>query len=154
RRIILAQQERRTLLLAIEDLHWVDQTSAELLASIAELTTAARVFILTTCRPGHQVPWSTRSNATQIALGPLSSSEGRQLVTSVLSTRPAGGAVVSRILDRGEGNPFLLEELAPSVRERPDEAATLTVPGTVHDIVAARIDGLTGTDKRVLDVAA
>jgi transcriptional regulator with AAA-type ATPase domain/tetratricopeptide (TPR) repeat protein len=154
RRITLAQQERRTLLLAIEDLHWIDQTSAELLASIAELTTAARVIIVTTCRPGHQVPWSTRSNATQIALAPLSSAESRQLVTSVLSTRPAADAVVSRILDRGEGNPFFLEELARSIREHTDEADALAVPGTVHDIVATRIDDLTGTDKQVLDIAA
>ena len=154
RRIALAQQERRTLLLAIEDLHWIDQTSAELLASLAELTIAARVLLVTTCRPGHPLPWSTRSNATQIALGPLSTAESRQLLTSMLSTRPATDAVVSRILERGEGNPFFLEELARSLREQTDATETLAVPETVHDIVATRIDGLTGADKHVLDVAA
>ena len=154
RRITLAQQDRRTLLLAIEDLHWIDQTSAELLASLVELTTASRVLIVTTCRPGHPLPWSTRSNATQIALGPLSAAESRQLVTSVLSTRPATDAIVSRILDRGEGNPFFLEELARTIREQSDATDTLAVPGTVHDIVAARIDSLPSADKHVLDVAA
>jgi len=154
RRIVLAQQERRPLLLAIEDLHWIDQTSAELLASLAELTSAARILLITTCRPGYQVPWSTRSNATQIALGPLSAAESRHLVTSVLVTRPTADAVVSSILDRCEGNPFFLEELARSIREQADDAAALVVPGTVHDIVATRIDGLMEADKSILQFAA
>jgi DNA-binding NtrC family response regulator/tetratricopeptide (TPR) repeat protein len=154
RRIFLAQQERRPLLLAIEDLHWIDQTSGELLASLAELTMTTRVLLVTTSRPGYHAPWRTRSNATQIAIGPLSSAESRQLVESVLGTQPVSEAVVFRILDRGEGNPFFLEELARSVGEQTGEAATLAVPGTVHDIIAARVDGLAAADKHVLDVAA
>src|SRR5262249_54413058 len=50
RRVVLAQQERRTLLLTIEDLQWIDQTSVELLTSLAELTTATRVLLVATCR--------------------------------------------------------------------------------------------------------
>ena len=154
RRVVLAQQERRTLLLAIEDLQWMDQTSMELLASLAELTTATRVLLVTTARPGYQVPSWMRSNATQISLGPLSAAESRRLVESVLAPRPAADAVVTRILAWGEGNPFFLEELARSIREQTDEAAVLAVPGTVHDIVASRVDSLADGDKHVLDVAA
>ena len=153
RRIMLAQQERRPLLLIIKDLHWIDQTSAELLASLAELTMATRVLLVTTSRPGYPVPWRARSNTTQIAVGPLSAAESRWLVQSVLLARPIDEAIVARILDRGEGNPFFLEELARSVREQPGEAA-LAVPGTVHDIIAARLDGLGAADRHVLDVAA
>jgi tetratricopeptide (TPR) repeat protein len=154
RRVVLAQQDRRTLLLAVEDLHWIDQTSAELLASLADLTSAARVLLVTTCRPGHDFPWRSRSNATQIALGPISAPESRQLVEAVLATRPVADAVVARILDRAEGNPFVLEELARSVREQADETAALAVPGTVEDIIATRLDGLAAADRYVLDVAA
>ena len=154
RRIVLAQQERRPLLLAIEDLHWIDATSAELLASLAELTVAGRVLLVTTSRPVYQAPWRTHSNATQIAIGPLSVTESRELVESVLVARPMTEAVVARILDRGEGNPFFLEELARAVREQADDAERLAVPGTVHDVIAARVDGLATADKHVLDVAA
>jgi DNA-binding NtrC family response regulator/tetratricopeptide (TPR) repeat protein len=154
RRILLAQQEQRPVLLAIEDLHWIDETSAELLASLAQLTMTARVLLLTTSRPVYHAPWQTRSNATQIAIGPLSVAESRQLVKSVLVARPVTETVVARILDRGEGNPFFLEELARSVEEQPDDAVALAVPGTVHDIIAARVDGLAAADKHVLDVAA
>jgi DNA-binding NtrC family response regulator/tetratricopeptide (TPR) repeat protein len=154
RRVVLAQQERRTLLLAVEDLQWIDQTSAELLSSLADLTTATRFLLVATCRPGYQAPWRARSNATQIAVGPLSAAESRQLVESVLAERPATDAVVTRILDRGEGNPLFLEELARSVREQSDGPTALAVPGTVHDIIATRIDGLAPVDKSVLGVAA
>jgi len=154
RRVVLAQQERRPLLLAIEDLQWIDQTSVELLASLAELTTATRILLVATCRPGYQAPWRIRSNATQIAIGPLSAAESRQLVESVLIARPATDTVVTRILGRGEGNPLFLEELARSVREQSNEAAALAVPGTVHDIIAMRVEGLAAADKYVLDVAA
>jgi tetratricopeptide (TPR) repeat protein len=154
RRVVLAQQERRTLLLAVEDLHWIDDTSAELLAYLADLTTRTRVLLVTTCRPGYQAPWQTRSNATRISLGPLSAAESQQLVQSLLAAQPAVDAVVSSILDRGEGNPFFLEELARSIRERVDEATPLAVPGTVHDVLATRIDSLAPTERRVLDVAA
>ena len=65
-----------------------------------------RVLLVTTCRPGYQAPWRTQSNATQIALGPLSTGEARELVESLLAAAPATEAVLSRLLDRGEGNPF------------------------------------------------
>jgi transcriptional regulator with AAA-type ATPase domain/tetratricopeptide (TPR) repeat protein len=154
RRVVLAQQERRALLLAVEDLQWIDQTSAELLTTIAELTAVSRILLVTTARPGYDVPWRAWPNATQITVGPLSTAESRRLVESVLAARPAPDAVVTRVLTRGEGNPFFLEELARSIREQADDAAVLAVPGTVHDVVASRVDGLADGDKHVLDVAA
>jgi transcriptional regulator with AAA-type ATPase domain/tetratricopeptide (TPR) repeat protein len=152
RRLVLAQQERRTLLLAVEDLHWIDQTSAELLASLATTISRTRVLVVLTCRTGYRAEWLTGSNATQLAVGRLSDPESRQLVASVLGTRPAGDALLARVLDRGEGNPLFLEELARSIREH-DEASPPAVPGTLHDVVAARIDGLGEADKHVLEVA-
>ena len=153
RRLVLAQQERRTLLLAVEDLHWIDQTSAELLAFLATTFSRTRVLVVLTCRTGYRADWLTGSNATQLAVGPLSDPESRQLVESVLGARPAGDALLGRILDRGEGNPLFLEELARSIREHHDEASPPAVPGTLHDAVAARIDALAEADKHVLEVA-
>jgi transcriptional regulator with AAA-type ATPase domain/tetratricopeptide (TPR) repeat protein len=154
RRLILAQQERRTLLLAIEDLHWIDQTSAELLAFLATTISRTRVLVVVTSRPGYRASWLAGSNATQLAVGPLSDPESRQLVASVLGTRPAGDALLARILDRGEGNPLFLEELARSIREHDDGTSAPAVPSTLHDVVAARIESLAEADKQVLEVAA
>jgi len=154
RRVVLAQQERRTLLLVIEDLHWIDQTSAELLATLAELTATSRILLVTTARPGFRAGWQTLPNASQIVLGPLSAADSRRVVESVLAARPAAEEVVERVLTRAEGNPFFLEELARSVREHADESEAVAVPGTVHDVVASRVDSLPSGDRHVLDVAA
>src|SRR4029450_7430345 len=154
RRVVLAQQERRALLLVIEDLHWIDQTSAELLTTLAELTATSRVLLVTTARPGYRASWQTLPNATQITLGPLSAADSRRLVESVLAARTGAGGVGGRGLDRGGGNPFFLEELAQAVRENADEAGALAVPGTVHDVVASRVDSLPTGDRHVLEVAA
>jgi transcriptional regulator with AAA-type ATPase domain/tetratricopeptide (TPR) repeat protein len=154
RQLVLAQQERRLLLLVIEDLHWIDQSSADLLASVAELTTGTRILIVATCRPGCRLPWHARSNATQIAVGPLSTVESRQLVEFVLGARSSAEGIVSRIVERGEGNPFFLDELARGLREQADDATSVAVPATVHDILATRIEDLAEGDKRLLDTAA
>jgi len=153
RQIILAQQRRRTLVLGIEDLQWIDQTSAELLAFLAPTISASRVLLVLTCRRGYRADWLGGSNATQLAVGPLSEPESRQLVESVLGVRPGAGALLARIVDRGDGNPLFLEELAHSVRDHDDEALP-TVPNTLHDVVAARIEGLAERDGHVLDAAA
>ena len=136
RRLVLAQQERRTLVLIIEDVQWIDETSVELLAALAELSATSRMLLVTTARPGYRAAWQARPNVTQIALGPLSDVDSRRLVESVLAARPASDDVVARVLSRGEGNPFFLEELAQSVREQAREAGALAVPGTVHGAIA------------------
>ena len=154
RRVVLAQQERRTLLLVIEDLHWIDHTSAELLATLAELAATSRILLVATARPGFRAGWQTLPNASQITLGPLSAADSRRVVESVLAARPAAEEVVERVLTRADGNPFFLEELARSVREHADESDAVAVPGTVHDVVASRVDSLPHADRHVLDVAA
>jgi transcriptional regulator with AAA-type ATPase domain len=153
RRLVVAQQERRALLLAIEDLHWIDQTSAELLAFLAPTIRASRVLLVLTCRRGYRAEWLGGSNVTQLAVSPLSDPESRELVASVLGERPAAAALLARIVDRGEGNPLFLEELAHSVREHDDEALA-AVPDTLHDVLTARIEGLAEPDRHALEAAA
>jgi len=154
RRVVLAEQERTTVLLIIEDLQWIDQTSQELLASVAGIVNGTRILMVTTCRPGYHAAWMAQSNATQVAIGPLSAPESRQLVESMLGARPDADALVTRVLSRGEGNPFFLEELARSVLERNEEPSPPAVPATVHDVLAGRIESLADTDRRALHSAA
>jgi transcriptional regulator with AAA-type ATPase domain/tetratricopeptide (TPR) repeat protein len=154
RQIVLAQQEHSTLVLVTEDLQWLDQSSEELLAELARAVAGSRVLLVTTSRPGYQPSWSAQANATQVALGPLSAAESRQLVESVLGERPPAEALITRIVGRGDGNPFFLEELARAVREQPEAPSHLPVPATVHDVLATRIDGLSDSDRQVLHFAA
>ena len=152
-RLVLAQHERRSLLLAVEDLHWIDETSAELLAFLAPTIKQTRVLLVLTCRTGYRAEWLTGPHVTRLALGPLSEPESRQLVQFALARRPATDVLLARIVDRGEGNPLFLEELARSVHEE-DDASMPTVPGTLHDAIAARIDGLAEADRSLLEISA
>ena len=144
RQLVVAQQERRPLVLIVEDLHWIDKTSEELLNLLAETFADTRVLVVTTCRPGYEPAWTGRSYATRIALGPLALPESQRLVESVLK-EGAAADLAATILARAGGNPFFLEELA---------RAETAVPATLHDVVAARIDGLPDAERRLLRLAA
>jgi transcriptional regulator with AAA-type ATPase domain/tetratricopeptide (TPR) repeat protein len=151
--MVIRRQEQGPLVLIVEDLHWIDKTSEELLASLADIMVKTRVLLLTTCRPGYQPPWTGRSHATHMALGPLSTDQSRRLIESILQGESPDDALVAAILTRADGNPFFLEELARAVRQQ-DRRSDLRVPDTVHDVLVARIEALSDGDRSVLQVAA
>ena len=144
------------LVLEIEDLHWVDRTSEEYLAFLAESLAGAPVLLVATYRPGYRPPWSDRSFATQLSLGRLAA--GREPDRSSGRVLPDGRTrrdpLARLILDKAEGNPFFLEELARAVERARALAAGLPVPDTVHGVLTARIDRLAEDAKRVLQTAS
>ena len=83
RQMTLRGSRRRPLVLAIEDLHWIDKTSQDLLVVLAETLAQAPLLLLTTYRPGYRPPWIERSNATQLALRPLEPSDSLSVVHSI-----------------------------------------------------------------------
>ena len=143
---------RRPLVIVVEDLHWMDRTSEEFLASLVERIAGARLLLLATHRPGYRAPWFDRSYATPIVLGPLTQSDSAHLVESIVPVAQPGTEVSSVILRRGEGNPFFLEELARSVADRGPGAQT--IPETVQGVIMARLDRLPETPKRLLQTAS
>ena len=153
RQMTLHGSRRRPLVLEIEDLHWVDRTSEEYLTFLAESLAGAPVLLIATYRPGYRPPWSDRSFATQLSLRRLAGDESRSIVRSLLAAGAAGDSLEELILDKAEGNPFFLEELARAVGEQ-GLGAGLPVPDTVHGVLTARIDRLADDDKRVLQAAS
>ena len=79
--------DRSPLVLVVEDLHWIDRTSEEYLATFVEVVAGARILLVTTHRPGYRPPWMDKSYATQVALQPLSSPESLSLVRDVIGPR-------------------------------------------------------------------
>ncbi len=150
----LEASRRQPLILAIEDLHWIDKTSEEFFALLAESLAGAPVLLLTTYRPGCRPPWLERSYATQIALRPLSYRDSLSVVRSVVEGRELAELLAHVILEKAEGNPFFLEELARSVAEQGDEPHQLSVPDTVQGVLQARIDRLADAPKRLLQAAS
>jgi class 3 adenylate cyclase/tetratricopeptide (TPR) repeat protein len=151
RRMLLAASRRSLLVLEIEDLHWIDATSEEFLASFVEALAAAPVLLLLTYRSGYSPRWMDRSYATQATMRRLSTEDGRAVVTSILKRSRLPEELASSILAKAEGNPFYLEELTRSLVEQGVDAA---VPNTVQGLLSARIDRLPPEHKRLLQTAS
>ena len=149
----LRASRQHPLVLEIEDLHWIDRTSEECLTFLAESLAEAPVLLIGSYRPGYRPPWSDRSFATQISLGRLAADESLSIVQSILAAAAPGDPLAQLILDKGEGNPFFLEELARTVGDQ-RRGVALPVPDTVHGVLTARIDRLDEDDKRVLQTAS
>ena len=150
RRLLLAKASR-PLLVVIEDAHWIDRTSEEFLTELVDELPSVPALLLTTYRPGYNPPWLGKSYVTQIALRPLSRDAGEPIVAAILGD---AGDATERIVDRGEGNPFFLEELARAARQETESGSDDSIPITVQDVLAARIDGLDARDKNAVRVAS
>ena len=148
RSLWLGLAERHPLVLVVEDLHWVDHTSEQFLATLADEVAGSRIFLLTTYRPGYTPPWIGKSYATQLALSPLTQEAGRELVCW---TAELPDALTEEIVARGEGNPLFLEELAHVAAET---GGGSRVPRTITEVLTARIDRLGDESKRLIQAAA
>lgn len=153
-RQVLVQAGRGGLVLVeIEDLHWIDQTSEDFLASLIEGLVVAPVVLILTYRSGYQPRWMEKSYATQIALRRLTARDSRIVVDSVLRRSQLPEELARAILDKAEGNPFFLEELTRSLLER-QSLGDVSVPDTIHGVLMARIDRLPEEHKRLLQTAS
>ncbi len=145
---------RRPLIIAIEDLHWIDRSSEEYLTSLVESVGGAPVLLLCTWRPGYRPPWSEHSYVTQLALRRLGPQDSLSVVRSVLGADQVPEALAQVVMERGEGNPFFLEELARAALERGEGADDRFVPDTIQGVLMARIDRLPDMPRRVLQTAS
>jgi len=154
RELMLGLARRQPLVLLVEDLHWIDQTSEAFLASLVERLAAAPILLLTTYRPGYRPPWMDRSYASQLALRPLGPQDSLAILSSALPEAAAGGPLASLILDKADGNPFFLEELARVMSDHGGRQGAIEVPDTVHGVLTARIDRLAEAPKRILQTGS
>lgn len=151
RHLVLAAARQQPLVVAVEDLHWADDSSANLLVSLSRAIPAARVLVLATYRPGCQPSWLELSHATQIALPRLRPSEALHVVRSVLEVEEVPEDLGLALLEHGDGNPFFLEELALASQ---GGELDQDIPGTVEDVIMARIDRLDDDDRALIQTAS
>jgi DNA-binding winged helix-turn-helix (wHTH) protein/tetratricopeptide (TPR) repeat protein len=154
RQVMLRRSQQQPLVMAIDNLHWIDPTSEEYLTSLVEHLAGAPLLLLVTYRPGYRPPWMDKSYATQLALQPLDTQDSRTVLQGILRSLPVPDALINTLLRTAEGNPFFLEELAWTVVEQGAAALTLAVPATVQAVLAARIDRLPPEAKMLLQAAA
>ncbi len=138
----------RTLLI-VEDLHWADPSTLELLGALLERKAAPLPFVLLTARPEFGCDWEIE----RIDLTPLSAQESVELVEYVGRDREFSAGNIGSIVSASDGVPLFIEEMARMLIERGNGSAGTAVPGTLQDLLAARLDQL-GQNKRLAQMAA
>ncbi len=133
---------------------WIDQTSEEALASLAESLAGCPVMLITTNRPGYRPPWLGRSYASQVGLDRLTPADSLEVVHSVVPEPELAPELAQMIVAHADGVPFFLEELARAVADHPDLSSDFMVPDTIQGVLEARLDRLPEAEKHLLQVAS
>ncbi len=145
--VLLAAASDKPLLVVVDDIHWADSGTYEVIERLLDAIGKSRLLLLLGWRAGYRFGWSEHSALTHVALSALSPANARDLARSVLGQRATDNSVVAGIADRTGGNPFFIEEAAAM----PDPAL---VPPTVGSIIGARLDALKPEEKRFIEVLA
>jgi predicted ATPase len=117
RAMTLTGAELRSLILVVEDLHWMDKTSEELLRYLANSIAGARVLLLLTYRPGCQNSFGERTYFSRLVLHTLSEHESAGVAEGMLATSELPSELRELIVRRAEGSPFFVEEVLKSLLE-------------------------------------
>jgi DNA-binding CsgD family transcriptional regulator len=151
---------RSPVLLVIEDIHWADRSTLDLLAFLARSLRDEPVQVVATYRTDelhrrHRLrpvvaELSRIPNVERIELTPLGRDELEQLVEEILERTPPT-AIVNQVLQRSDGNPFLAEELVAASRETGDRPP---VSPRLRDVLSARLETLPEPTRQLLRVAA
>jgi tetratricopeptide (TPR) repeat protein len=165
RRFVLCVSRTGPVLLAIEDVHWIDAETQAFLDRLAVSLMTARVLVVVTHRPEYRHPVGPTSY-TQLHLDPLAPASAGLLARTLLGDDRALAPLTRLLIERTEGNPFFLEESVRTLVEtgglvgergayRPgSELHRPDVPPTVRAVLAARIDRLAPEERHVVRAAA
>ena len=175
RELLIKATELRPLVIVIEDLHWADMSSIELLESLLRLAETQRILFVNVFRPGHKetgdrIVKTIREKLpvyyVSIVLQPLDERMSETLINNMLNIKGLQLSIVDQIVERAGGNPFFIEEV---VRSFVDEGAVVTkdgmfevtekinsmvIPHTINDVLMARIDRLEEKTRDLVKVAS
>ena len=153
--VVVAIAEAVPVLLLVEDTHWIDPTSLELLGRLVECTEHLPVLTVLTFRPEFVAPaWLKRANVTALSLNRFTRSQAVAMIGQITAQKALPAEVLNQIVEKTDGVPLFVEELTKSVLEsgllREENGAyvlataltPLAIPSTLHDSLTARLDRL------------
>jgi class 3 adenylate cyclase/tetratricopeptide (TPR) repeat protein len=163
--LVRARCRLSSVLLVLDDLHWTDTASEELVASLTRTIEPLPLLIVCAFRPEYRAPWGSQDNAVRVDLAALSQESSLDLVQRRLGVAALPAELAQLIVDKSEGNPLFAEELTRYLSESGalrreddqitfDPAAEVPVPATLHDLIMARVDRLPEGARTVLQLAA
>ena len=155
--ILRRRAEQQPVVLIVEDLHWVDPTTIDLLGLVVDSIHDARILALFTCRPDFHNPWTGRPSVTEMTLDRLPPDEAVELMRRVADGNALPDEIVAEVVGKTDGVPLFIEELTKTLLETGllEEHASryevagpippLAIPNTLHDSLMARLDRLATT---------
>jgi class 3 adenylate cyclase/predicted ATPase len=152
------------VLMILEDAHWVDPSSLEVLGRLVDKIDRLRVLLLVTFRHEFAAPWIGRPHVTALTLNRLPPREAMALIEQVTGNKPLPANIRQDIVERTDGVPLFVEEMTKAVLEAEDESGAartvaavpspgLAVPASLHASLMARLDRL-GPAKGVAQIGA
>jgi TOMM system kinase/cyclase fusion protein len=157
--MLLRTALNRPALFIIEDMQWVDHSTIECLNVLIDVLPSSRILVVLTGRPEFRPPWSARRHLHELTLSRLSSASTLSLIGQASKGKSLPPEMIERIAGTTDGVPLFVEELTRMVVEswRPTETgqiANLAIPGTLRDLLLARLNQLRGVGKEVAQVGS
>jgi class 3 adenylate cyclase/tetratricopeptide (TPR) repeat protein len=150
---VIGTARSQPVVIAIEDLQWVDPSTLELIQLLGEQGATSRLLLIYTARPEFRVPWPMRSHHTQLTLNRLSARDVREMVARVSAHISLSDETVAAVVERTGGVPLFVEELTRVVLENSGRLLLREIPVTLQDLLTARLDRL-GAAKEIAQIAA
>ena len=151
------------VLFIVEDLHWLDPSTLELLEKHVLEFQVGRMLSVLTFRPEFETPWKSKPHQTQIALNRLTKRQIGEMMRKRTKRREIPGPIIQQVIERTDGIPLFVEEFTVMIVEsgildRADagtDSATLlnVIPATLHDLLLSRLDRM-AADREVIQLAA
>jgi class 3 adenylate cyclase/tetratricopeptide (TPR) repeat protein len=166
KRIVLKGSEIRPVIIAIEDLHWVDKGSEDVAKTVLESIPGSRVLLILTYRPEFVHTWGAKSYHNQLALHRLPNRESLEMVANLLGAKEIDREIENLVLEKTEGVPLFIEEFIKSFKdmkiiEKTENIYHLSknvqrvmIPSTIQDVIMARVDSLPENAKEVLQTGS
>jgi adenylate cyclase len=168
RALIERRLDKEPLLILVEDLHWADTASVDLLRQVVDQLASRPLLVLLSHRPETRPPLVTRAAQSVIRLTPLSRDQTRELVAGLFAA-PVGGRLEQLqdfVATRAGGNPFFVEEVVRSLVDKgvlsrqgdrwtcAEASEALDVPATLQGLMLSRVDRLPADARRLLQESA
>jgi class 3 adenylate cyclase/tetratricopeptide (TPR) repeat protein len=166
-RALLTEESREsTLVLVVEDLHWIDEKSEDALRAMVDVVASSRILMVLNYRPGYSYSLGERTYFSRIALSHLPPEASAAIAEQVLHVGGLPQNLVQLIISKAEGNPFYIEEVTKSLLESgvlrktngsydlvrsPDQ---IHVPDTIQEVILSRIDRLEREAREAIQLAS
>jgi class 3 adenylate cyclase len=166
RDLLIRESQNKPVIVAVDDLHWIDHSSEEFLSYLIEWLANTHILLILLYRPEYTHQWGNKSVYSQVGLVQLTRQTSAELVQAILE----GGLMVPQlnelIYNRAGGNPLFVEELTHNLLENGTiekkdrqydlarDTSDILVPDNIQGIIAACLDRVEESLKIILQVAS